>query len=1119
MTISGQLSGTGTYQAKGGNGGNDITDGGGGGGGRVLVSYATTAIASLPTNLPSYSDMSGGSLGQGGGPADSGSAIFIDSTSDTTYVVEGRSDLTLDSSECSSNTCAFTSMEVFNGATLHIESNADGTNDGSFSKLTFSSNLTVLNGGTIDANFEGCLIGISAVPADNTCLGGGLYEGTDDAAAAGGASHAGAGGDGSVGGAGATATYGNADDPVLFGSGGGDGTGGATATGGGIVHLDISGTFDHDGTISADADDSTGGDGGGSGGSVHITAGTLDGGSSSIFARGGDGGTGGDGGGGGGGRVRVCYDTADNSTWHATLSAANTSAEGAAGGGLATAGSTGSLVTLCNQAPTASSVIPTQSTDGSGDVSISFVIDDLDNDDTLESLVEYSIDGGGVWAKATITTTDAETTATFGDPFVNNGETYQVGTTGAYIITSSGANTVTTIWEAATDVPSTTDVSNAQIRVTPFDGSVAGSTQTSSDFNLDLQVPPTPTLTHVTSTDKTSVTIQGTGAEATASIYLDGVDTGEDVTAGGELTIAVNIVLGLNTFSITTVDDKGNTSVPVLANITRTQLSSPEPEPSNTSTETEAETSTGTSESSDDEAEESEETSSEESGEEEEEEASSSDGDEFSIAGDDEDAQEGSDGSSQTDTETSEESTGNQSNEEEVFSVAGESETTPVIPISSAPSPVLVVVDDDPVALIEQNPADTDQRPDVRRVINFFTDKSILGPSNTYGVPIVLIDKLTDDFGDNSDVDNDGVSDYDELLLGSDPYNTVDFITYDSNSGGKGIYLSEPFATTSAEELEEIIVAYTVETGLTEQEIKVFDSDGDGLADKHELLLGSDPQNADSDGDGQDDGKELLFFGSNPLAVDIQDLGGVNISNFFGSSSSNAGSQMITGHSEANSVVNIYELTDDGNRLVGQGTADEEGKYSIVTDFLDEGDYTLIASSVSESSGSTQLSNVVHLVISNGLGITQPEHDPEVLEFGDEIEISKTRLGLIPELEELLAENREILIMVTWESTVLGQTYIVDAFNLEGTLIFQPKSELELGQHDVSWYAMDVLNGLRSTSGNLQFNLVPTGFVITDTTSRSNLIPVIIATSAFLLFLIYCRKKRKESTKKPKKSK
>jgi len=148
------------------------------------------------------------------------------------------------------------------------------------------------------------------------------------------------------------------------------------------------------------------------------------------------------------------------------------------------------IVVSTNQNPTVASVTPVQSTDGSGDVTITFIMDDPDDDDTLQAKIEYSVNGGGAWADPTLSTTDSETTATYGDPDIDNAAaTYQVGQSGAYITSSSGANTVSIVWEAATDVAADTDISNAQIRVTPYDSVAAGTAGTSSNFELDVVAP------------------------------------------------------------------------------------------------------------------------------------------------------------------------------------------------------------------------------------------------------------------------------------------------------------------------------------------------------------------------------------------------------------------------------------------------------------------------------------------------------------------------------------------------------------------------------------------------------------------------------------------------------
>lgn len=51
-------------------------------------------------------------------------------------------------------------------------------------------------------------------------------------------------------------------------------------------------------------------------------------------------------------------------------------------------------------------------------------------------------------------------------------------------------------------------------------------------------------------------------------------------------------------------------------------------------------------------------------------------------------------------------------------------------------------------------------------------------------------------------------------------------------------------------------------------DINVVDSDGDGLSDAQEAILGTDPRNPDTDGDGLTDGEEVLKYGTNPLKRD-----------------------------------------------------------------------------------------------------------------------------------------------------------------------------------------------------------------------------------------------------------
>ena len=90
-----------------------------------------------------------------------------------------------------------------------------------------------------------------------------------------------------------------------------------------------------------------------------------------------------------------------------------------------------------------------------------------------------------------------------------------------------------------------------------------------------------------------------------------------------------------------------------------------------------------------------------------------------------------------------------------------------------------------------------------------------------------------------SDRDGDGLSDDDELALGTDPDQ--------ADSDGDGLADGE-------------------EVALGTDPIQA-DTDGDGLADGEEVALGTDPMQADSDGDGLSDGDEVSQ-GSDPLQAD-----------------------------------------------------------------------------------------------------------------------------------------------------------------------------------------------------------------------------------------------------------
>lgn len=99
------------------------------------------------------------------------------------------------------------------------------------------------------------------------------------------------------------------------------------------------------------------------------------------------------------------------------------------------------------------------------------------------------------------------------------------------------------------------------------------------------------------------------------------------------------------------------------------------------------------------------------------------------------------------------------------------------------------------------------------------------------------------------DADGDGLSNDEELALGTDPFLT--------DSDGDGV--SDP---------DEIAAGTDPRTPPPPR----VDSDGDGLWDDEEVALGTDPDDPDTDGDGFEDGVEVRW-GMNPLVPDADSDG------------------------------------------------------------------------------------------------------------------------------------------------------------------------------------------------------------------------------------------------------
>jgi hypothetical protein len=287
------LSGGGAISANGGNG--DSVFGGGGGGGRIAI-Y-------VPTNLFAGTFSARG--GDGAMPGGAGTLYFQGEQGATSELLVDNGGLpgtntplpALQNAELllSGNAVAVSSVPTLVASGLHI---ASGASLQSLSGLHL--NIEVFGDLLIDEN--------SSISADADGFSGaraGPGAGSPSLFGSGGGGYGGAGGTGARGTRGGQ-PYGSPTEPVDLGSRGGvvPINLAGFCQGGGALRLEVTGTLQIDGRLSANGNDALlEAAGGGSGGSIWLTAHKLLG-AGSISANGGDGDPS-EGGGGGGGRIAI----------------------------------------------------------------------------------------------------------------------------------------------------------------------------------------------------------------------------------------------------------------------------------------------------------------------------------------------------------------------------------------------------------------------------------------------------------------------------------------------------------------------------------------------------------------------------------------------------------------------------------------------------------------------------------------------------------------------------------------------------------------------------------------------------------------------------------------------
>lgn len=118
------------------------------------------------------------------------------------------------------------------------------------------------------------------------------------------------------------------------------------------------------------------------------------------------------------------------------------------------ASSTTGVDVIANDPPVTSFNSAAEKTDGSGRVDLSFTANDANGDNMIVAKLEYQAGSKCDFSSSSLATIDTNNiTATYGTVAVDNNETYRLGSSSNYIITSLGANTINFGWLSKADLP------------------------------------------------------------------------------------------------------------------------------------------------------------------------------------------------------------------------------------------------------------------------------------------------------------------------------------------------------------------------------------------------------------------------------------------------------------------------------------------------------------------------------------------------------------------------------------------------------------------------------------------------------------------------------------------
>lgn len=633
-------------------------------------------------------------------------------------------------------------------------------------------------------------------------------------------------------------------------------------------------------------------------------------------------------------------------------------------------------------------------------------------------------------------------------------------------------------------------------------------------INRDTSIPAIPSLSYPAEIAG-GATITGSGTEVGASVYVNGTDSGIDVDGLGNFAVNVTIQIGANSFSITIKDAATNTSGAVVATIAGggSSHSSPPPPPP-----------------------------SEIVGADEEDEESMAGEAETEVVVEETVVEETVTEETVTDETVVEETVTDETVTDETVTNETESSTEDTTNTSSVAGEATTTSTQTSTPNYGPKPEQTSflsgiyefiapiEEPDLRDNLpaepaapSKFASSTpisaeVLGTSNSDGIPELLINLELGgvDPGRDRDSDGDGLTDYEEIMYGGNPYvsdadgdGRTDFeeVWFDGtnpenfDTDGDMIPDTEDLQplvydapTASSIELTDYISENVIQTplGLT-------DSDEDGISDLYEIYIGTDPQDDDSDADGISDGVEVLQYGTNPNAVTTaSEAEALQVVNMDDGDTMEAGRQFIMGHGNANETIKVSEIGTDGTlNLIGENTSDENGSFAIYTNKeLPAGSHTLVLTSgedeITDISGTFKLNTVEYV------------DKPQYASFG-------TNESVVTEQRPLLSlkSTATYMMVAVWQSTVYSQTLIADAAG--ETVDFIPNEDLENGNHTVTYYSVDLGTDQKSAPTQIEFSVANTAFATGTTGSSSPWIIVlgsIAALSSLTALALFFRGRR-----------